>query len=634
MITSKQSASIFRVKSTSLSRQYRRINLLDHNGKTVQIRLHRFAIVGQGDDLFIDPKHTNYIYVLSAENPEDKIQVSPHFEKPVSFRFGDSNLKLLIKEIVTPSELLDYEFLEGFHYKTSTAIVSEEKENGNIKSQKAIGGRKSVLMCYLRIGTNWQPAGYIELQMPLFMVKPRHILFDNAFSHPTRPIQWDSWNLESRKQYVNLIVRIARIVISPDLRGLGLTKFLIQAAKEHAIERWHINGRRPLFMEISAEMLKYMDFVSSSGLRFIDNTEGNLERVHMDLVYMQRGYDASTGIMSLQRKYLTALKDLSKDLNKDFDEVLGKLKKLLEDTNGTDQRAKLNELEPDDWYLFKTVLRFPIPYHLCGLDDAAQKYIDYHASAKKNRVSKDVFKIQSVNLKLDNISINSSFNIPDSLCVRAIKNCFGIEGDILNSKLVGPVSIVASGGNIILIAGPNGSGKSLLLRAIDPEFYDSGLSISINNGSSYDYSVAWLREIDSDKPLIEYFGEKWGIESSVSALNQAGLSEAFIYLKPYKLLSRGQQYRARLAELLIGNEPIWLVDEFCSDLDPFAAKIVANNLRKQVIKTGRIAIIAAANHTHYLDALRPTRVIVLRQNAAAKVMTYKEYIDEFHIKPY
>jgi hypothetical protein len=109
-----------------------------------------------------------------------------------------------------------------------------------------------------------------------------------------------------------------------------LAKYLIQASQELAIERWHINGRRPLFMEISAEMLKYMDFVSSSGLGFIGNTEGNLERVHQDLVYMQRGYDASSGIMSLQRKYLTTLMDLSKDANKDFNDVLDKLKKLLE----------------------------------------------------------------------------------------------------------------------------------------------------------------------------------------------------------------------------------------------------------------------------------------------------------------
>src|SRR5258706_5763938 len=114
-----------------------------------------------------------------------------------------------------------------------------------------------------------------------------------------------------------------------------------------------------------------------------------------------------------------------------------------------------------------------------------------------------------------------------------------------------------------------------------------------------------MNGIQKDKPIIEYFSELWGIESSISALNLASLSEAFVYLRPYRLLSRGQQYRARLAALSLGSEPVWLMDEFCADLDPFTARIVANNLRKHVIRTSRIDIVAAADKAHYIDALRP-----------------------------
>jgi ABC-type ATPase with predicted acetyltransferase domain len=71
------------------------------------------------------------------------------------------------------------------------------------------------------------------------------------------------------------------------------------------------------------------------------------------------------------------------------------------------------------------------------------------------------------------------------------------------------------------------------------------------------------------------------------------------------------------------------MDEFCADLDPFTARIVASNLRKHVIRTGRIAILAAANNQHYIDALRPTRVIYLRHNGKTEVLNYKEYVDEF-----
>ena len=95
-----------------------------------------------------------------------------------------------------------------------------------------------------------------QTQSILQMVKPRHLLFDRPFNHPTRPVSWEEWKIEAIKNNVNLIVRIGRVVTSPEFRGLGAAKILIRAAKEFAITRWQIAGRRPLFMEISAEMLK------------------------------------------------------------------------------------------------------------------------------------------------------------------------------------------------------------------------------------------------------------------------------------------------------------------------------------------------------------------------------------------
>jgi ABC-type ATPase with predicted acetyltransferase domain len=107
------------------------------------------------------------------------------------------------------------------------------------------------------------------------------------------------------------------------------------------------------------------------------------------------------------------------------------------------------------------------------------------------------------------------------------------------------------------------------------------------------------------------------------------LSEAFAFVKPYRLLSRGQRYRAMLADLLLRSDPVWLIDEFCADLDPMAARIVAHNLRKNVMRTGRIAFVAAANHAHFLDALRPTQVINLRLGGGATFSNFKDYRDEF-----
>ena len=94
------------------------------------------------------------------------------------------------------------------------------------------------------------------------------------------------------------------------------------------------------------------------------------------------------------------------------------------------------------------------------------------------------------------------------------------------------------------------------------------------------------------------------------------------------MLSRGQQYRAMIAELLLRDDGVWLLDEFCGDLDPITAKVVAHNLRKQIVATGRVAFVASANHLHYVDALRPTRVLALRAGDAPRWLTYRAYREE------
>jgi ABC-type ATPase with predicted acetyltransferase domain len=83
-----------------------------------------------------------------------------------------------------------------------------------------------------------------------------------------------------------------------------------------------------------------------------------------------------------------------------------------------------------------------------------------------------------------------------------------------------------------------------------------------------------------------------------------------------------------LAELLLRDDPVWLIDEFCADLDPLSARIVAHNVRKHVQRTGRIAFIAAANHGHFLDALRPTEVVQLRLGGSARFLKFREYLYE------
>lgn len=614
----------FEVTSVSAKDQYRKVSVANRSGKTIQLRLHRYAAIGKGDTILIDPKKPSTMSVMSMEDESDGIRLTPPYQFDSEFTLGSLRYPVRITEIISKEDLEQYKFLEQFHYKTAPTLTDDGE--GKPESGET-GGRKSVLLCYLRTGARWQAVGYIELQMPLLMVKPRHVLFDHPFKHPTRPIEWEHWDLDAMKRYVNSIVRIARVVTSPEFRGLGLSRTLIGAALSYSRERWHIAGRRPLFIEISAEMLRYLDFVSSSGLRFVGNTEGNLRRISKDILSMQRGPKISSGIMSLQQKYLTRLRAVVERLGKDFNESLALIK------TATENELILNSLPAEDWYLVKTVLRFPIPYFIAGLDEPSSSYVNCNSELVSLPQSVISFKCPTSTVRINGLTASSRFTVPDTPSIRTIMECFGLEGGVLTSQVFSSIDITASSGNIIFVAGASGSGKSVLLKAIDPKFSNEALRIQ-SDGERTEYSAGWIEDLPEGIPIIQHFSGRWGMERAIAALNQAGLSEAFVYLKPFELLSRGQRYRAKLAQLALKNDQVWLIDEFCADLDPLTARIVARNLRRHVIKHRRIAFVAAANFDHFLDALNPTRIILLRHGFKPDIMQYREFTDEFDGKSF
>lgn len=614
----------YKVLSTTAKDCERRVVIEGNDDKRITLKLHRYALVGKDDKIYVDPKHPSKLFVAATEGSGSKITLSPHWEVTDKYKIGSVEFQLKMKEVVTREDLDNYLYLERFHYKTSSVIADDDPESESSEAPTS-GGRKAVLLCYLKQGARWTAIGYMELHMPLLMVKPRHLLFANPYKNDDKGVRWDKWDHHDMKRHVNKIVRIARVVVSPEYRGLGITKIILKHTKDFTRDRWHIKGTRPLFIEILAEMLKYVDFVSGSGFCFAGNTEGNLARVHKDLTFMQREYNIASGIMTLQKKYLTTLQRGAESLGISFDDVMLQLKNIASDP------SILQTLSPGEWYVYKSVLRLPIPYYLCGLDDYSVKYVEANTKSLSDTLSPSKqFEVKPATVRIKDLKITSIYKLPQTQNVRSIMECFGLEGEILNNRILGPIDIDASGGNIFFITGSSGSGKSVLLKSLDPKYSSEYLNIEKTISTHYKYSAGWMNNIESDLPIIEYFCQKWGMEKAISALNQAGLSEAFVYLKPYQLLSRGQRYRARLAELALGTAQVWLIDEFGADLDPLTARIVANNLKKHVIKYKRIAFVAAANHQHYLDALRPSRIINLRQGGQVEILSYKDYCDEFY----
>jgi len=138
--------------------------------------------------------------------------------------------------------------------------------------------------------------------------------------------------------------------------------------------------------------------------------------------------------------------------------------------------------------------------------------------------------------------------------------------------------------NIGVIYGSSGSGKTTILKRMGE------LSKSV-----FDY----------EKPLISNFD--WlEPKDATLLLTNMGLSSVPTWLRPFHLLSNGEQYRAELA-YKVGkakeNEVI-LVDEYTSVVDRDVAKSMSFALQKYIRKTNK-KIILASCHYDIMEWLMP-----------------------------
>src|SRR5436190_107155 len=85
-----------------------------------------------------------------------------------------------------------------------------------------------------------------------------------------------------------------------------------------------------------------------------------------------------------------------------------------------------------------------------------------------------------------------------------------------------------------LITGPSGSGKSTIARRLWP--------VQIGRSASLDWPA--------DRAVIDAFPDGMSIKEITALLSAVGFSSPPAWLRPFAVLSTGQQFRATLARLL------------------------------------------------------------------------------------
>lgn len=140
--------------------------------------------------------------------------------------------------------------------------------------------------------------------------------------------------------------------------------------------------------------------------------------------------------------------------------------------------------------------------------------------------------------------------------------------------------------NVGVIVGPSGSGKSTLASEAFPDAL----------------MPAW--NWDPEKSIVDSFPKSLGIKDITTLLSQVGFSSPPSWLRPFHVLSNGEQFRVSIARGLAESPDLLVVDEFTSVVDRTVAQIGSAAVAKAVRRRNQ-HFVAVSCHYDILEWLQP-----------------------------
>lgn len=140
--------------------------------------------------------------------------------------------------------------------------------------------------------------------------------------------------------------------------------------------------------------------------------------------------------------------------------------------------------------------------------------------------------------------------------------------------------------NIGLIVGPSGCGKTTLARRLFPN--ELGRRFEWPAGHS----------------ILDAFPEAMSIKDIIELLSSVGFSSPPSWLRPFGVLSNGEQFRVTLARLLAELPELAVVDEFTSVVDRTVAQLGSAALAKTVRRRNQ-RFVAVTCHEDVEQWLQP-----------------------------
>lgn len=140
--------------------------------------------------------------------------------------------------------------------------------------------------------------------------------------------------------------------------------------------------------------------------------------------------------------------------------------------------------------------------------------------------------------------------------------------------------------NIGLIVGPSGSGKTTIARELFGDKIVTG----------------W--DWPDNKSILDGFPAKMSIKEIIELLSSVGFSSPPSWVRPFRVLSNGEQFRVNMARTLAEMPDLSVMDEFTSVVDRTVAQIGSAAIQKAIRRRGQ-KFIAVSCHYDIVDWLEP-----------------------------
>jgi len=191
------------------------------------------------------------------------------------------------------------------------------------------------------------------------------------------------------------------------------------------------------------------------------------------------------------------------------------------------------------------------------------------------------------------IEIHNRVSDFDSYRAARVKSLFNAESGCNFDLVIDDVDLTGDW-NIGVVVGPSGSGKT----SIGKQIFGENKIINLSDN--------W----NSDRPIVDDIAADGDFNLVTGMLAAVGLGDVPAWLRPFSVLSNGEQFRAGLARLICEKPDEVVIDEFTSVVDRQIAKIGANAFQKAWRREnpdGKIVLLTP--HYDVVDWLQPDWVI-------------------------